>query len=54
MTGSNKAFFFFFFYKYSFYPKTIIQWDLLPIHVHEAVTVDAFKALVPVTVLAPI
>ena len=41
-------------YKYSFYPRTIIQWNLLPIHVHEAVTVDAFKALVPVTVLAPI
>ena len=40
-------------YKYSFYPRTIIQWNLLPIHVHEAVTVDAFKALVPVTVLAP-
>ena len=32
-------------YKYSFYPRTIIQWNLLPIHVHEAVTVDAFKAL---------
>ena len=29
-------------YKYSFYPRTIIQWNLLPIHVHEAVTVDAF------------
>ena len=41
-------------YKYSFYPRTIIQWNLLPIHVLEAVTVDAFKALVPVTVLAPI
>ena len=41
-------------YKYSFYPGTIIRWNLLPIHVHEAVTVDAFKALVPVTVLAPI
>ena len=41
-------------YKYSFYPRTIIQWNLFPIHVHEAVTVDAFKALVPVTVLAPI
>ena len=40
--------------KYSFYPRTIIQWNLLPIHVHEAVTVDAFKALVPVTILAPI
>ena len=40
--------------KYSFYPRTIIQWNLLPIHVHEAVTVDAFKALVPVTVLATI
>ena len=39
-------------YKYSFDPRTIIQWNLLPIHVHEAVTVDAFKALVPVTVLA--
>ena len=38
-------------YKYSFYPRTIIQWNLLPIHVHEAATVDAFKALVPVTVL---
>ena len=41
-------------YKYSFYTRTIIQWNLLPMHVHEAVTVDAFKALVPVTVLAHI
>ena len=40
-------------YKYSFYPRTIIQWNLLPIH-HEAATVDAFKALIPVTVLTPI
>ena len=39
-------------YKYSFYPRTIIQWNLLPIHIHEAATVDAFKALIPVTVLA--
>ena len=43
-----------FLHLYSFYPRTIIQWNLLPIHVHEAVTVDAFKVLVPVTVLAPI
>ena len=28
---------------YSFYPRTIIQWNLLPIHVHEAITVDAFN-----------
>ncbi len=41
-------------YKYSFYPRTLIQWNLLPIHVHEAVTVDAFKAFIPVTVLTPI
>ena len=41
-------------YKYSFYPRTIIQWNLLPIHIHEAATVDAFKALIPVTVLTPI
>ena len=41
-------------YKYSFYPRTIIQWNLLPIHIHEATTVDAFKALIPVTVLTPI
>ena len=41
-------------YKYSFYPRTIIQWNLLPIHMHEAATVDAFKALIPVTVLTPI
>ena len=39
-------------YKYSFYPRTIIQWNLLPNHIHEAATVDAFKALIPVTVLA--
>ena len=30
-------------YKYSFYPRTIIQWNILPIHIHEAATVDAFK-----------
>ena len=36
-------------YNYSFYPRTIIQWNLLPIRVHEA-----FKALIPVTVLTPI
>ena len=41
-------------YKYSFYSRTIIQWNLLPIHIHEAATVDAFKALIPVTVLTPI
>ncbi len=29
----------------------LIQWNLLPIHIHEAATVDAFKALIPVTVL---
>ena len=34
---------------YSFYPRTIIQWNLLPIHVHEAVTALAQS----VTVLAP-
>ena len=41
-------------YRYSFYPRTRIQWNLLPIHIHEAATVDAFKALIPVTVLTPI
>ena len=41
-------------YKYSFYHRTIIQWNLLPIHIHEAATVDAFKALIPGTVLTPI
>ena len=41
-------------YKYSFYPRNIIQWNLLPIHIHEAATVDVFKALIPVTVLTPI
>ena len=30
------------------------QWNLLPIHVHEAVTVNAFKACISVTVLTPI
>ena len=30
-------------YKYSFYPRTIIQWNLVPIYVHEAVKVDAFN-----------
>ena len=41
-------------YKYSFYPRTIIQWNLLPNHIHEAATDDAFKALIPVTVLTHI
>ena len=31
-------------YKYSFYPRTIIQLNLLPIHIHEAATVDAFNS----------
>ena len=34
--------------------RTMIQWNLLLIHVHEAVTVDAVKSLIPVTVLTPI
>ena len=40
--------------KYSLYPRTIIQWNLFPIHIHEAATVDVSKALIPVTVLTPI
>ena len=27
---------------------------MLPIHIHEAAIVDAFKAIIPVTVIAPI
>lgn len=41
-------------YKYSYYPRTVTQWNLLPPSVHTADTVDAFKALIPVSVLIPI
>ena len=41
-------------YGCSFCPGTVVRWNILPIRVHEAVTVDAFEALVPVAVLAPI
>ncbi len=32
-------------YQFSFYPRTVIQWNLLPPSVYVADTVDAFKAL---------
>ena len=38
-------------YKFSFYPRTVIQWNLLPLAAHEAITVDNFKALIPVSTL---
>ena len=41
-------------YKYSFFPRTVIQWNLLPVEIHSAASVDTFKLLIPVTVLIPI
>ena len=41
-------------YKFSFYPRIVTQWNLLPIQAHEAATVDAFKSMIPVSVLIPI
>jgi hypothetical protein len=38
-------------YKYSFYPRTLSQWNSLPLIVHEAGTVDAFKAILTVPVI---
>jgi uncharacterized BrkB/YihY/UPF0761 family membrane protein len=30
-------------YKYSFIPRTIVVWNILPVAVIEAVTIEAFK-----------
>jgi len=39
------------FYKYSFYPRTVGQWNMLPPVAHQATTVDSFKAIVTVPLL---
>jgi len=41
-------------YKFSFYPRTVIQWNSLPPHIHEAATVEVFKTLTPVAVIVPL
>ena len=41
-------------YKYSFYPRTIIQWNQLPSSIVTAETVESFKGLLTVPVLIPI
>ena len=38
-------------YKYSFYPRTIIQWNQLPSSVVTAETVESFKGILTVPVL---
>ena len=41
-------------YKYSFYPRTITQWNQLPHTFALADTVDSFKAMIPAEALLPI
>ena len=41
-------------YKYSFYPRTISQWNLLPPNITSADTLEGFKSLIAVPVLLPI
>ena len=41
-------------YKYSFYPRTIIQWNQLPSSIVTVETVESFKGLLTVPVLIPI
>ena len=36
-------------YKFSFLPRTIVQWNLLPVNVVSCDTVDSFKTLIPVS-----
>ena len=38
-------------YKYSFYPRTISQWNMLPITAYEAATIQVFKTIVTVPVI---
>ena len=38
-------------YKYSFFPRTVSQWNLLPLNMQQADTVDSFKSMVTVPVL---
>ena len=38
-------------YKYSFYPKTIVQWNLLPTAAVQCPTLDSFKEQIPLSVL---
>jgi len=38
-------------YKYSFFPRTVKQWNMLPVTAQTATTVDSFKTLVTVPVL---
>ena len=37
-------------YKYSFYPKTIVQWNLLPAAAVQCPTLDSFKEQIPLSV----
>ena len=39
------------YYKYYFYPRTVGQWNMLPPVVHQATTVDSFKASVTVPLM---
>ena len=41
-------------YRYSFYPRTILQWNQLPTSIATADTVENFKGLLTVPVLIPI
>ena len=38
-------------YKYAFFPRTIIQWNLLPAAVYQAPTIESFKLMLTVPVL---
>jgi hypothetical protein len=40
-------------YKYSFYPKTIVQWNLLPAAAVQCPTLDSFKEQTDTTICSP-
>ena len=41
-------------YKFSFYPRTVTQWNMLPNAIQGAVTVETFKVFVTVPVLVSV
>ena len=38
-------------YKYSFYPRTILQWNLLPVAAVQCTTLESFREQIPISVL---
>jgi len=38
-------------YKYSFFPRTIAQWNLLPVAAVQCTTLDSFREQIPISIL---